>query len=262
MITALIDGDIFAYTAAATAEVATDWGEGLWTLHAQEGPALAEMEASILRAAEAVEADTIIVALSDTENFRKAVLPTYKGNREGVRKPMLLPFLKEKLGELFTVYQRPGLEGDDVLGILSTWGGLKGDKIIVSKDKDFQCIPGKVFYTHKPELGVQEITSHAADYFHFFQTLTGDTTDGYSGCPGCGPKTAEKLLNAALEEGTPWANPTQLNAIYWQHVVAAYAKKGLGEEEALTQARVARILRASDYDFKKKEPILWTPNHL
>lgn len=40
--------------------------------------------------------------------------------------------------------------------------------------------------------------------------------------------------------------------------MAAYEKAGLSEEEALTQARVARILRYEDVgkDFK---PILWTP---
>ena len=93
------------------------------------------------------------------------------------------------------------------------------------------------------------------------QTLTGDTTDGYTGCPGIGPKTAEKILQAALAEGTTEANPAQLREIYWQHVVKAYAKAGLSEEEALTQARVARICRNSDYDFKTKQVILWSPNN-
>jgi DNA polymerase-1 len=36
-------------------------------------------------------------------------------------------------------------------------------------------------------------------------------------------------------------------------------KHGLSEEYMLRQARLARILRASDYDFKRKEPILWLP---
>ena len=46
----------------------------------------------------------------------------------------------------------------------------------------------------------------------------------------------------------------------WAAVVATYEKAKLSEGDALTQARVARILRASDYDFKRKEPILWQPN--
>ena len=39
-------------------------------------------------------------------------------------------------------------------------------------------------------------------------------------------------------------------------------KKGLSEEEALIQARVARILRASDYDFKARQPIPWKPKEM
>jgi DNA polymerase-1 len=40
-------------------------------------------------------------------------------------------------------------------------------------------------------------------------------------------------------------------------IVEQYAKKKLGGGVALQMARCARILRASDYDFKNKKPILW-----
>ena len=42
----------------------------------------------------------------------------------------------------------------------------------------------------------------------------------------------------------------------------AYVEAGLTDAHALTQARVARILRASDYNFKERTPILWTPPSL
>ena len=45
----------------------------------------------------------------------------------------------------------------------------------------------------------------------------------------------------------------------WQVVVETYASKGLTEEEALQQARVARILRHTDYDVEKEEVVLWKP---
>ena len=45
----------------------------------------------------------------------------------------------------------------------------------------------------------------------------------------------------------------------WATVLAAYDKAGLGEQEALVQARCARILRKSDWNSRKKEVILWTP---
>jgi DNA polymerase-1 len=88
-----------------------------------------------------------------------------------------------------------------------------------------------------------------ADYWHMFQTLTGDAVDGYKGCPGMGPVGAQKLLSdgMAMEDGM------------WPMVVKAYEKKNLTEEDALRNARLARILRWDDWDRKKKEPILWTP---
>jgi DNA polymerase-1 len=169
---------------------------------------------------------------------------------------MLLKHLMGYAKEHYQTYQRETLEGDDCLGILATMEH-QGQRVICSIDKDFKTIPGYHYNFGKDEFF--EITPHQADYWHMFQTLTGDATDGYSGCPGVGPKTAEKILKSALEEGTPWANREQLNGIYWQHVVKTYEKAGFSEEEALVQARVARICQAVDYDFETKKVILWEP---
>ena len=253
---ALIDADIYIYEAASAVETPIDWGDGLWTLHAEETEAEAALYSRIEDLADAVEADHTILALSDPENFRHKILPTYKSNRKGTRKPMLIPHLRLFVADQWETFQRPGLEGDDVLGILATWGGLKGDKVIITGDKDMNTIPGKVYMSHKPELGVVNITPEQARYYHMMQTLTGDATDGYSGCPSVGPKTAEKILKKVEEEWEP-----VLGAVpdYWPAVVQQYEKKGLSEEEALVQARVAYILQASHYDFHNRQPILWNP---
>lgn len=257
MRTALIDADILAYQAASYAEQVIDWGEGLWTLHAYETEAEAKFDALVKNVIDKVEAKESILAITDKVNWRKEVLPTYKSNRATTRKPMLLKHLQQYAHDHYTVYQRDTLEGDDCLGILSTMKHKITEPIVCSLDKDFKTIPGKHYNFGKDEFF--EITEHQADYWHMMQTLTGDTTDGYVGIPGCGPKTAEKILQKAIDEGTPWANREQLNEIYWKHVVAAYEKAGLCEEEALVQARVARICRAEDYDFTNKKVILWEP---
>ena len=70
--------------------------------------------------------------------------------------------------------------------------------------------------------------------------------DNYPGCPGIGPVRAKRILADADD---PWAA-----------VVQAYEKKGLGEEDALLQARLARILQEDTWDQENKEPILWTPS--
>lgn len=149
--------------------------------------------------------------------------------------------MKQWVEENYNCYQRSGLEADDCIGILATM--KNSNTIIVSGDKDFKTIPGRFYDFSRNEF--YDITQEEADYWHLFQTLIGDTTDNYRGCPGCGPVSAKKLLDQS---------PT------WETVVAAFEKKGLTESDALVQARVARILRASDYDFAAKKPILWSPN--
>ena len=44
----------------------------------------------------------------------------------------------------------------------------------------------------------------------------------------------------------------------WGVVKDCFKQQGLTENDALIQARLARILRNTDYDFKKKQPILWS----
>ena len=46
---------------------------------------------------------------------------------------------------------------------------------------------------------------------------------------------------------------------YWQSVVETYEENKLTEEDALVQARVAKILKKKDYNFKLKKVILWSP---
>jgi len=240
----LIDADVLAYKCAAAAEKATNWGDGYWTWHCDEN----EVKESILNEIDNIMdkllGDTFKLCLTDSDtNFRKTVLPTYKGKRANVKKPLVLRSIREWLIEEHKAYLKPRLEGDDVMGILSTWSGLKGEKIIVSIDKDMKTIPG--LYVRDPmKDDIIEVTGADANYWHLFQTLTGDVTDGYSGCPNVGQKKAEAILAD---------DPS------WDAVLAAFTKAGLSEHEALIQARVARILRASDYDFKRKEPILWSP---
>jgi DNA polymerase-1 len=217
---------------------------------------------------EELKADHICFALTTTGvNFRKLVYSNYKANRKAVRKPLVWKPLREYLHANYETFERDGLEGDDCLGILSTSKfsftkeyGDDVEKIIVSIDKDFKTIPGKYYHMQKREM--VEVSEREADYWFYFQTLTGDTTDGYPGCPGIGPKNAERLLHAVqpvtMSQCATVADcVAENNRAMWKAVVQAYKAKGLGEGVALQMARCARILRHSDYDFKNKKPILW-----
>lgn len=265
MTTALIDGDTFIFAAASANEYESQWSPWLWTLHAEFEPARVQLDDSIARIVEDIGADSVVVALTDSVNWRKSVMPTYKHNRVAKRKPVIYSALREYVAEKYTTYQRPGLEGDDILGILSTHRHLiKGDRVLVSLDKDMATIPGKLLNYGQAKKAIAEqggsyadyvhtIHEDDADWWHMIQTLTGDVTDGYPGCPGVGMVRAEKLL------GELRSSPTFDTSAAWGIVVAAYQKAGLSEDVALLNARVARILRACDYDFQTKEVRLWNP---
>lgn len=260
--TLLLDADVIAYEAAAAKEVATHWGDGHWTWHVDENEVKAAIKDKIDQTMANLDGDAYKLCLTDSAgNFRKKVLPTYKGNRASVKKPLVLMHIKDWLIEELGAYFRPGLEGDDCMGILATLKG-KDEKVIVSIDKDMKTIPGLFCRNTADNWEIVEVSEKDADYWHLYQTLTGDTTDGYSGCPGVGPKKAEALLsmdNIFKKHLTGYGDDAAVAAARWEAVVDAFEKAGLSEAEALTQARVARILRASDYNFKTKEPILWTP---
>jgi DNA polymerase-1 len=246
MTTALIDADILVYQAAAASEKPIKWDNDLWTLHAYESDAIVTFLEHLNSVLVKVQADRYILAFSANDNWRKEVLPTYKANRTSVRKPMVLKDLREWAMKSHPYELWPTLEGDDVIGILATNNKFKPEEVVIcSLDKDFKTIPGRHYNFGRDEFF--NIDVEQADYWHMIQTLTGDATDGYSGCPGCGPKTAEKILAPLLPDE------------YWTAVVKAYAAAGLSEEEALVQARVARICRATDYNFTTKQVKLWTP---
>lgn len=257
----LIDADVFAYKAAAGAEkIITfddEWCFPLCSLIDAE-QAWWQQLYTILEYFD-VSVDDCIFCFSTDHNggFRRDVLPTYKANRDGKPRPVALKFLRERLmGQVLkpeSVYIRMGLEADDCLGILSTYTGYKKnrDKIIVSVDKDMRTIPAKFFNANHPEDDVMENSLHDADLWFMKQTLMGDSTDGYSGCPGVGPKKADQILEGCETE-----------ADMWSAVVKAYEKAGLNEDVALQQARVARILRADDYDFENRKVKLWKPKSM
>jgi DNA polymerase-1 len=103
------------------------------------------------------------------------------------------------------------------------------------------------------------VTESAGNHWHMMQTLAGDVTDGYTGIPGIGPKKAEKILD-------PFVKTYGVGEIIdfdvvsaWHAIVAAYEKAGLTADDDLATARIARICRASDWNFKTKEVRLWTP---
>ena len=245
--TLLIDGDIIAYKAAAATERSISWDEDNHIRVASLEEAKVIVDDALASLLKGFKTTNYIVAMTDAVNWRHSIYPLYKANRKGKPRPIILGKIKDYITEKHPTFQRPTLEADDVLGILATSTKIikhPGEKIIVSADKDMKGIPG-LFYDLGPK-EVYEISEQEADRFHMFQTLIGDTADGYPGCPSVGPVKA----NHILDQGGCYDD-------WWPLVVKAYEAAKLTEEDALVQARIARICRAQDYNYKTKEVILW-----
>lgn len=232
----LIDADILAFQISSAAEVPTQFDEDVWVLWADGKQACQDVDAAIEGIKHLTGRDQAVLCLSGKNNFRYAICDSYKSNRVGKRRPMLLPRLREYMIDKHDALSVEGLEGDDLIGILAT-GEHKDDHLIYSADKDLKTVPG----THWDGFDV-EISKAEATRFFFTQVLTGDTTDGYKGCPGVGPVKAAKILDEDCS---------------WQAIVQAYDKAGLDEAQALTQARLAFILHNTH--FKDDKPVLWAP---
>ena len=236
----LIDADLYLYRACAAAEEEVDWGDDLWSLQTDLKEAKSIFQRRLQDICETLDTANFILCFSDSDNFRKDVLPSYKGGRKKVRKPTGYKAAVKWAQDTYMWHSEPMLEADDVMGILATAPDSMG--IIVSDDKDMLTLPAKLY---RPVSGEHHDTTLAdADRMFLTQSLTGDSTDGYYGCPKIGAVTAAKVLGP---------HPT------WDAVVTAYLKAGLTAADALQQARCARILRYDDWDQTTSTIILWEP---
>ena len=262
---ALIDADIVVYQAAARAEQVDDFDDDRIYITGSKSQTRDGIASMIHDLCAALGADRSVLAFTCTEgNFRKEVYPKYKSNRKGHRKPVTYAYGREWAIENYESMSRPTLEADDILAILATGDvkGMRGKKVVCSIDKDMRTFPCSLYNWMRPEDGIVTFDEVDADYEFFAQILTGDSTDGYPGCPGIGPVKAERIVDAHYDYwNSPDAPPGHSldRVAVWQSVVDAYEKKGLTEYDAITQARCARILRACDYNFEDRQPILWTP---
>ena len=235
----LIDADFIVYKACAAAETEIDWGDDTILVTSKFSDAYNATKRELTKLENKFGTFTpMILFFSDSTNFRKKILPDYKGHRNR-KKPCGYKRVINKLKTEFEVILMPTLEADDAMGIYAT---KHPGNIIVSPDKDMKQIPGELYNLDE----TFTIDKDAGAKWHLIQSISGDQTDGYGGVPGIGVKRAEPLFN---DKGYSWKT-----------VVEAFAERDLSEDDALTNARLAKILTVDDYDFKKNRPILWDPS--
>lgn len=143
--------------------------------------------------------------------FRHEMFPEYKANRqempEDLRKS--IPYIR-KMIEAFRIpiVEIEGFEADDVIGTLSVKASSEGFyTYMMTPDKDYaQLVTDKVFM-YKPgksgndnEIwGVEEVKQNfeldSPLQVIDLLGLMGDSSDNIPGCPGIGPKNAQKLIS-------------------------------------------------------------------
>ena len=160
--TLLIDTDIFLYKALFASEETHDWGDGNFSLVADLDKAASLFRSRMTFLEEQCHADVLLCMSSDT-NFRKAIWPEYKANRSSKRKPIALPALKQLVRNEYPHIDKPGLEADDVMGVLATHPtAVPGKKLVVSIDKDMMQIPGKHLNPDRLDQGAHTVTEAEA----------------------------------------------------------------------------------------------------
>jgi DNA polymerase-1 len=234
------------------AEYEIEWAPGDWTYTCRHDEAKARFQDFLASVRDALPDHQLHLCLGTAASFRYSLFSLYKANRKASRKPAGYSELLQWViaagevrgwnvvnAEPHVIAMLAEVEADDVMGIFCRPGD-----VIVSEDKDLLGIPG----LHLRGTEFVEVSEHQADLNVFSQALIGDTTDNYPGCPGIGKVKAEGIL-----AGQPDA------AAMWAAVLKAFAKAGLTRKDALTQVRLARILRAGEYDVDRELPILWNP---
>jgi DNA polymerase-1 len=240
---ALCDGDLICYRQIAANTKSFSFGSSV-----DVDKAISDATTMVEEWTEMAGCTESRVLFTGEHNFRKFISPTYKMGRK--EKPEGYWEVVRAVRERFPCDCVDGLEADDLMGILGTSPRWFDRSVVVSLDKDMATLPCHIFNPNK-DPAPRLIHPTQADYFWWTQTLTGDITDGYPGVPGVGPKKAKHWLTLNVPRGTE--DPM------WHRVRAAYLDAGLTEEDALLNARMARILRHDDYDKPNKAVKLWHP---
>ncbi len=200
--------------------------------------------------------------------FRHNMYAPYKANREAMPEDMRqsIPFIKEVIAAMnIPVLSKEGFEADDVIGTLAKKAENKGFQVfMMTPDKDYAQLVSENIFVFKPARSGNDAelwdVEKVKEKFNVYPNrivdllgLMGDSSDNIPGCPGIGPKGAEKLIS---EFGS-------LAGIY-EHIdeVKGKQKDNLIEfkEQVLLSQKLATIETQVPIDFIETDFLLEKPN--
>ena len=142
--------------------------------------------------------------------FRHEEFEQYKAQREKTPEDIKLsvPIIKQIIEAYnIDILEVPGYEADDVVGTIAKRANKdEFDVYMMTSDKDYAQLTEEHIFIYKPRLGNNDVeilndksVMEKYNFTHPTQMidllgLMGDASDNIPGCPGVGPKTADKLI--------------------------------------------------------------------
>ncbi len=145
------------------------------------------------------------------KTFRHEAFEAYKAQREATPEDIKIavPYIKQII-DAYNIKQIevPGFEADDVIGTVSKKAEKDGFQVyMMTPDKDYGQLTSQNIMIYKPKYGdsgfevlndkdvMEKYGLNSPLQMIDYLGLMGDASDNIPGCPGVGPKTAQKLLS-------------------------------------------------------------------
>jgi len=193
--------------------------------------------------------------------FRHEMYKPYKANREEMPEDLRksIPYIR-KLIEAFNIpiIEKAGFEADDVIGTLAKKAEKEGfTTYMMTPDKDYAQLVSERTLMFKPGKaggdaevwGLEEIRQNfgieKAEQMIDILGLMGDSADNIPGCPGIGPKTAQKLIGKYGSIDGIYENINDLKGKQKEKLVE-------NEEQVRLSRTLATIITDVPIDFDQK----------
>jgi len=193
--------------------------------------------------------------------FRHELYKEYKANREVMPEDLRrsLPYIR-KIIEAFNIQiiEMQGYEADDVIATLAGKAREEGfTTYMMTSDKDYAQVVSNDVMIYKPAKsgGAAEIWGprEVKENFGIENTeqvidilgLMGDSSDNIPGCPGIGPKTAQKLISEFGSIERLYENIDKLKGKLKENLIEH-------EEQVRLSKKLVTIIQDVPVDFDKK----------
>ncbi|MBT6763081.1 MAG: DNA polymerase I, partial [Prolixibacteraceae bacterium] len=196
--------------------------------------------------------------------FRHEMFSEYKANREQMPEDLRksIPYIRKIIeGFNIPIIEKSGFEADDVIGTLAKKAEREGfTTYMMTPDKDYAQLVSENTFMFKPgkaggdaEIwGLNEVKENfgieTPEQVIDILGLMGDSADNIPGCPGVGPKSAQKLVSDFKNIDGIYQNTDKLKGKQKENLVTF-------EEQVRLSKKLATIILDVPIEFNKSNLI-------